>query len=108
MDSLPESFLHLSKSFDSGRKSVFGSIAETPIANQNQTYVEIENVRITPKKMIFWSAFDGKMFREQITIQNCGKKTATIQYGSIKSFVSTSYLLLPPSPDHRSIELSGV
>ncbi|CAH1183511.1 unnamed protein product [Phaedon cochleariae] len=40
---------------------------------------EVENVRITPAKMVFWDAYDGKKFTQSFTIINVGKHPALVR-----------------------------
>lgn len=42
-------------------------------------YIEEDNVRIYPSKMIFLDAFDGKVFRKKLRIINAGRYPAFIR-----------------------------
>lgn len=54
----------------------------------NTNHIDIYNVRISPQKITFTGAFDGKKFIEQVTVQNLGNKKVVIRFGTPTSFVS--------------------
>lgn len=45
----------------------------------NEHYIEVDNVRISPRELIFPDAFECREYCETITIQNCGVKAAFIR-----------------------------
>lgn len=58
------------------------------------TELEVDNVRITPPCMHFENAFEGKRFKQKLTIQNCGKHLAFIRFCEPNSKVTTEKLHL--------------
>jgi hypothetical protein len=70
----------------------------------------IDDVRITPSYMIFENAYEGKHYRQNMVIQNCGKHLAFIRLGEPNSRVPL-FLKIPlfrlvlcrPSSSDRSI-----
>lgn len=52
-------------------------------------YLETNGVRIMPKMLMLANPFEGKIFRETITIRNCGRNPAFIRVLPASSSVST-------------------
>lgn len=57
-------------------------------SSAEQQYLEINNVRITPRKLIFEDAFPGRAYKKEIVIQNLGSRIAIITLFTPTSMVT--------------------
>lgn len=59
-----------------------------------KNYVEINGIRITPAKLLFTDAFEGRKYEEYIEIQNCGKLSAQVRILQPTSYVRNCILVI--------------
>lgn len=65
--------------FSERPSSSFDSEVESYYELVDPKYKTVDEVRITPGRMIFEDAFDGKQFVRKLVIQNCGANSAFIR-----------------------------
>ncbi|XP_031343517.1 uncharacterized protein LOC116171024 isoform X2 [Photinus pyralis] len=59
---------------------------ETLDADSDVPYIDCQDVRITPARMVFENAFESKTFYEKFTILNRGSKAAFVRIGAASSY----------------------
>lgn len=61
---------------------------EENVVEYPDTFLQIDEVRISPCQIVFDNAFEGKSYRKKITIQNVGKASAFVRICPASSSVN--------------------